>query len=156
MSLCLLLSSISHCSRQTLFCIESPESKELYKHLYLQVGLPSGASGKEPACQCRRCKRRGIRSLGWEDPLEKGVVTHSSILVWRISWTEEPGRLQSMGSQRVGHDWVTNTFTFIFLRTIYIQTQHPAQHLMGFTNSLTPIHGPSWSSSTLGKECLMA
>ena len=42
-------------------------------------------------------------SLGWEDPLEKGMVTHSSILAWRIPWTEEPGRLQSTGSQRVGH-----------------------------------------------------
>ena len=42
-----------------------------------------------------------VRSLGGEDPLEKGMVTHSSILVWRIPWTEEPGELQSMGSQRV-------------------------------------------------------
>ena len=45
-----------------------------------------------------------VRSLGGEDPLEKGMATHSSILGWRIPWTEEPGRLQSMGSQRVGHD----------------------------------------------------
>ena len=45
-----------------------------------------------------------VRSLGWEDLLEKGVATHSSILAWKISWTEEPGGLQSMGSQRVGHD----------------------------------------------------
>ena len=45
-----------------------------------------------------------VRSLGWEDPLEKETATHSSILAWKISWTEEPGGLQSMGSQRVGHD----------------------------------------------------
>ena len=45
-----------------------------------------------------------IRSLGWEDPLEKGLATHSCILAWRNPWTEEPGRLQSMESQRVGHD----------------------------------------------------
>ena len=45
-----------------------------------------------------------IRSLGWEDPLEKGMATHSSILAWRIPWTEEPGGLQFTGSQRVGHD----------------------------------------------------
>ena len=44
--------------------------------------------------------------MGWEDPLEKEMATHSSILAWRIPWTEEPGRLQSMESQRVGHDWV--------------------------------------------------
>ena len=83
--------------------------------------IPGGASGKEPACQCRkykRCKfdpwvgrspRGGIkrlpamqktqaRSLSWEDPLEKEMATHCSILIWRIPWTEEPGGLQSTGS----------------------------------------------------------
>ena len=45
-----------------------------------------------------------VQSLGGEDPLEKGMATHSSILAWRISWTEDPVGLQSMGSQRVGHD----------------------------------------------------
>ena len=45
-----------------------------------------------------------VPSLGWEDPLKKGMATHSSLLAWRISWTEESGRQQSMGSQRVGHD----------------------------------------------------
>ena len=51
-----------------------------------------------------------VRSLGWEEPLEKGTATHSSILAWRIPWTEETARLQSMGSQRVGHSWATFTF----------------------------------------------
>ena len=46
----------------------------------------------------------GVQSLGWEDPLEKEMATHSSILAWRIPWTEEPSGLQSTGSQRVGHD----------------------------------------------------
>ena len=50
--------------------------------------------------------------LGWEDPLEKGMATHSSILAWRIPWTEEPS--VSIGSQRVGHDEATHTFTFTF------------------------------------------
>ena len=45
-----------------------------------------------------------VRSLGQEDPLEKGMAIHSSILAWRIPWTEEPGELQSIGFQRVGHD----------------------------------------------------
>ena len=45
-----------------------------------------------------------VQCLGWEDPLEKGTIPHSSILAWRIPWTEEPGRLQPMGSQRVGHN----------------------------------------------------
>ena len=45
-----------------------------------------------------------VQSLGWEDPLEKGMATHSSILAWRIPWTEEPGGLQSLSLQRVRHD----------------------------------------------------
>ena len=49
-----------------------------------------------------------VRSLGWENPLEKEMATHSSTLAWWIPWTEEPGGLQSTGSQRVGHDWETS------------------------------------------------
>ena len=58
----------------------------------------------------------------WEDPMEKGMATHSSILAWRIPWTGEPGRLQSMGLQRVGHDWATNTYIYglgMVLGTLY-------------------------------------
>ena len=58
--------------------------------------------GKESTCQCRR-HEMWARSLGQEDPLEKGMATHSSILAWEISWMEEPAGLQSMGSQRAGH-----------------------------------------------------
>ena len=67
-------------------------------------GRESGIlGGKESTCNA------GDLSLipGWEDPLEKGMATRSSILAWRIPWTEEPGRRQSMESQRVGHDLVT-------------------------------------------------
>ena len=49
-----------------------------------------------------------VWALAWEDPLEKEMAIHSSTIAWKIPWTEEPGRLQSMGSQRVGHDWVTS------------------------------------------------
>ena len=52
-----------------------------------------------------------VRSLGWEDHLEEGVATHSSIFAWRIPWTEEPGSLQYVGLQRVGHDWVDLALT---------------------------------------------
>ena len=54
-----------------------------------------------------------VRSLGWEVPLKKGMAIHSSILAWRIPWTEKPGRLQSLGLQRVRHNWVTNTVPFL-------------------------------------------
>ena len=57
-------------------------------------------------------KETQVQSLDQEDPLEKGMATHSSILAWRIPWTEEPGGLHSMGSLRVRHDWDINTFTF--------------------------------------------
>ena len=65
-----------------------------------------------------------VWSLGWEDPLEKGMATHSSILAWRIPWTEEPGGLHSTGSQRVGHDWATSlslSFTFEGLLILWLQ-----------------------------------
>ena len=55
-----------------------------------------------------------VQSLGQEDPLQEGMASHSSMLAWRIPWTEEPGGLQSMELQRIGHDWGTNAFTFNF------------------------------------------
>ena len=61
-------------------------------------------SGKEPACQYRRCR---VWSLGWEDPLEKEMATYSSIPAWEIPWTEKPDGLQSMWLQRIGHDLAT-------------------------------------------------
>ena len=69
------------------------------KNKPLNASLVAQSVKNLPAVQ----ETRG-RSLGWEDPLEKEMATHSSILAWKISWTEEPGGLQSMGSQRVGHD----------------------------------------------------
>ena len=66
-----------------------------------QVDIPSGASGKEPAFQCRRHKRRRFNSLSREDPLEEGMATYSSVFAWRIIWTEEPSGLWSIGLQRV-------------------------------------------------------
>ena len=62
-----------------------------------------------------------VQSLGRKDPLEKEIATHSSILAWRISWTEEPGELPSMGSQRFGHYWATNTHGyFYFIRVFFL------------------------------------
>ena len=63
-------------------------------------GLPRWLSGKESTCTAGAA----VRSLGWEDPLEKEMAMHSSILAWEIPWTEEPGGLQPMGSQRSGCD----------------------------------------------------
>ena len=79
-------------------------------------GVPAAASGQKPTCHCRRCKRQGSIPGSGRAPggghgnslqyscLEKPMATHSSILAWRSPWTEEPGGLQSMGSQRVRHN----------------------------------------------------
>ena len=64
-----------------------------------------------------------VQSLGQEDPLEKEMATHSSILAWRIPWTEEPGGLQSTGSQRVGHDRATSLSLFFL---------HPLKRTVSF------------------------
>ena len=64
------------------------------------LGFPGGSVVKNPPAM----PETWVQSLSWEDPLEEGMATHSSTLAWKIPWTEEPGRLQSMGSRRVGHD----------------------------------------------------
>ena len=81
-----------------------------------------------------------VQSLGQEDSLEKGMTTHSSILTWRIPWTEEPGRLQFMGSQRVRHDWVTNICTFTF-------------HLLALTKPRSP-GGPCSPFLSCSQACV--
>ena len=58
-----------------------------------------------------------VRSLGWQDSLEEGMATHSSVLAWRAPWTEEPGGLQSLGSQRVGHAW--SDLAHMHIRQLY-------------------------------------
>ena len=80
------------------------EGKGILLHIYM--GFPSGTSGNGTICQCRTHKRSRlwVQSMGQENPLEEGMATPSSILAWRIPWTEEPGELQSMGSQRDGHN----------------------------------------------------
>ena len=65
-----------------------------------------------------------VWSQGWEDPLEKGMATHLSILAWRIPWTEEPGGLLFMGSQRVGHNWATRQ-PYIVAPYCYFNFQFP-------------------------------
>ena len=83
--------------------------------------LGDSAVKKLPAMQETR-----VGSLGWEYPLEKEMDTHSSILIWRIPWTEDLGMLPSMVFQRVGHDWVTNTFFF-----------HKYNHLVGISHKVS-------------------
>ena len=78
-------------------------------------GLPWWFRGKESTCQCRRS---AFDPWGWEDPLGKDMATHYRISAWEILRTENPGRLQCMGSQRVRHDLVTEQQTTIFLSLI--------------------------------------
>ena len=66
--------------------------------------LPQRLSGKESICNVGSIQETWAGSLGWEDPLEEEMVTRPRVLVWRIPWKEEPGGVQSLGSQRVGHD----------------------------------------------------
>ena len=74
----------------------------------MQLGFPGVIILKNPPASARDTREKmqemWVQSLGQEDPLEQEMATHSSILAWRIPWTEEPGGLQSMGSQRIGHD----------------------------------------------------
>ena len=127
-------------------------SVDLWASLVIQRGR------RLPAVQETR-----VRSLGQEDPLEKEMATHSSILAWRIPRMKKPGRLQSMGSQRIGHDWAASlslsvdvciqwvvllTSIFIFLNTLIKFTSLPAwsdniclQSMRSFYVSFVPDSG---------------
>ena len=76
-----------------------------------------------------------VRSLGQEHPLEKETATHSSTLAWKIPWTEEPGRIQSMGLQRVGHNWVTSLIQYIREQRHYFANKGLSSQSSGFSNS---------------------
>ena len=78
-------------------------------------GYPGGSAVKNPPAM----QETWVQSLGREDPLEKEMAAHSSILAWEIQWTEEPGELQSTGSQRVEHDWARVLFILNELRNKY-------------------------------------
>ena len=99
-------------------------------HINFKVFLVAHMVKNLPAVQ-----ETWVWSLGQEDPLEKRMATWYSILAWRIPWTEEPGRLQSMGSQRAGHDWATNTYfyllivTFIFIEISFIMKNLYVLHI---------------------------
>ena len=69
-------------------------------NLWAERGFPGGSAVKNPPTM----QETWVQSLGQEDPLEQGMATHSSVLDWRIPWTEKPGRLESIETQRVGHD----------------------------------------------------
>ena len=80
--------------------------ERIYTYLVTNIfyhGFPQWLSYKKSTFN-EKSQETGVQSLGWEDPLEKEMATHFSVLAWRIPWTEEPGGLQSMRSQRVGHD----------------------------------------------------
>ena len=93
---------IFHCIYVPHFFIHSSVNGYCLTACVLQSWL-NGKKEKKSTCQCRR----HIWSLDQEDPLKKRMATHSKILAWKIPWTDKPGRLQSMGSQRVGNNWVT-------------------------------------------------
>ena len=92
---------------------------------YSRMGFPGGTCGKEPTSQCRRHKRHRFDPWVGKIPPEEGKATHSSILAWRILWREEPGGLQSMGLQRVGHDWSDLACTHITPVWPHLNLLHP-------------------------------
>ena len=84
-------------------------------------------------------QERQVPSLGWEDPLEKEVATHSSILAWRIPWTEESGGVQSMGSQRVRHDLASKQQHFVTRDQALPNLCFLFNGLWSFVQTLTPV-----------------
>ena len=125
-------------------------------------GLPWWLSGKEAPCQMQETQ---VWPLGWEDPLEKEMATHSSILAWEIPWTEDSDGLQSMGSQRVGHDLVTKqlqdrdeklVWMMYTESALLLQSSRKFTHICGLqvemcrTDALSPL--PGQATSPLGSS----
>ena len=101
--------------------------------VYIAWAFPCSSGVKNPPAM----QKIWVWSLGGEDPLEKEMATHSSVLAWEIPWTEEPGRLQSMGLQRVGHDLVTkHTRTYI----VAMKTLSYHKPLSSQTKSITQFY----------------
>ena len=92
-------SHISCMSRQILDCLS-----HLGNGLWPPIYPPRASLGAQMVINPPAMQETQVQPQGWEDPPEKGIATHSDVLAWRIPWTEEPGRLQSMGSQRVRQD----------------------------------------------------
>ena len=114
--------------RRSTGCL--PKHRENYSHPSASTGFPSGSAVKNPPAILETQKML-VRSLGRVVPLEEGMAAHSSILAWRIPLIEEPGRLQSVGLQRVGHDWVTEHG--------YMQDVNYRRNWMGFMGILCTI-----------------
>ena len=110
---CKLLNHVS-CFWVPHQCLALSQQKRLETYLNYSVGLQGIELGLVGSLVAQTVKnlpavQAWVQSLGQENPLEKEMATHSSILTWRIPWTEEPGGLQSMGLQRAGNDWAANT-----------------------------------------------
>ena len=118
----------------------------------MNPGFSVGTSGKEPTSQCRRHKQTGVQSLSWEDSLGEGIAPLSSVLAYRIPWTEEPGVLQSVGTQRVRHNWsnlaCTQMYNTMGIFLIFRDLQPPPWSILEhFSHSLKE----TLSSSTFPK-----
>ena len=124
---------------------------------YYILGFPGDASGKEPTCQCRR-QETWVRSLSQEGPLEEGLATHSSVLAWRIWWTEEPGRLQSTGLKRVGYDWgdLAHTHNMTTLQQTSQRSQAPELGCDGVDIKAQAVSTPSSPLSTTVAEGIVS
>ena len=103
--ICFSLSDLLHYVWQTLGPSTSLQSIQFRSFLWLSN---MAQTIKNPSAMRETC----VLPLGWEDSLDKEMATHSSILAWRIPWTEEPSGIGLWGRKRVEHNWVTNTFTF--------------------------------------------
>ena len=91
-----------------------------------------------------------VWSLGWEDPLEDNTASHSSILAWKIPWTEKPGGLQSTGSQRVRQDWSDLSHSYIFITVVlFLNLPNPMLYVTSFCKTCILNHIEKWKSNTV-------
>ena len=127
--------SNSWCEKVLLYGLSGNKCREKDYYHFGNTSLVTPTVKNLPAMQ-----ETWVQSLDQEDPLEMGMATHSSVLAWKIGWADEPGGLQSMGSQRVGH-WVTNTFTFneiMYLDNDHQWIQNPMESWLETLECISP------------------
>ena len=133
-------------------CIELCFHKGPTFRLILSYCFPGDSDGKVSVCNAGDL----VRSLGWEVLLEKEMAAHSSILAWKVPWTVELGRLLSMGSQRIGHNWVIVLLYYIaVLNFLVISNKGPCIFVLHWSNILSTLAISHYVASPTWNSCLI-
>ena len=149
----MLLSWTLHNGEDSKLYITCISPQVYWIHLNLGRSILNNGSAIKNLPAKQEMQETRVRSLGWEDPLEEGMATHSGLFAWEIPWAEEPGRLQSMGSQRVRHDWACK-HTCVCVRVRMRTRTHTSWVIIYSVTCPCLVWDISWKTGELRKDPL--